>query len=169
MREKERESARMRLDNELRYYRLAGREKRPTQQLLRRVRQVLGLRSAELAREVGVNRSVLFRLEESEGRGTISLNAMTRVAQAMGCKVVYAVIPKNGPTFQEMVERKKWTKLLAAEEEAVTLDQGTESSEQFSVHWLLNICSHSETETRNFRGRLCVEVWEPLWGLPCTF
>jgi len=116
MRAKEREPARMRLDHELRYYRLAGREKRPTQQLLRRVRQVLGLRSADLAREVGVNRSVLFRLEDSEARGTISLNAMTRVAQAMGCKVVYAVTPRNGLTLQEMVERKKWTKVLAAEE-----------------------------------------------------
>ena len=105
MRAKEREPARMRLDHELRYYRLAGREKRPTQQLLRRVRQVLGLRSSDLAREVGVNRSVLFRLEDSEARGTISLNAMTRVAQAMGCKVVYAVTPRNGLTLQEMVER----------------------------------------------------------------
>ena len=118
MREEERELARRRLDKELRYYRLADREKHPTEQLLRRVRQVLGLRSAEVARAVGVNRSVLFRLEGSEARGTISLRAMSRVAQAMNCKVIYAVIPSDGTTLEEMVDRRKWKKLLGVEEDS---------------------------------------------------
>jgi predicted DNA-binding mobile mystery protein A len=116
MREEEREPARKRLDNELRYYRLAGKQKRPTQELLRRVRQVLGLPSAEVARALGVNRSVLFRLEESEARGTISLRAMTRVAQAMDCKVVYALIPSDGTTLEEMTDRRKWKKRLDSEQ-----------------------------------------------------
>jgi len=50
---------------------------------------VLGVPVAEVARKLGVNRSVIFRLKQSEGRGTISLRAMTRVANAMNCKVVY--------------------------------------------------------------------------------
>ena len=115
MRESERELARRRLDKELRYYRLAGKERRPTQELLRRVRQVLGLRSAEVARAMGVNRSVLFRLEGSEARGTISLRAMTRVAQAMGCQVVYALIPGDGTTLEEMADRRQWKKRLGVE------------------------------------------------------
>jgi transcriptional regulator with XRE-family HTH domain len=116
MRESERDLARRRLDKELRYYRLAGKERRPTQELLRRVRQVLGLPSAEVARAMGVNRSVLFRLEGSEARGTISLRAMTRVAQAMGCQVVYALIPSDGTTLEEMADRRKWMKRLKVEQ-----------------------------------------------------
>jgi transcriptional regulator with XRE-family HTH domain len=115
MRKEERELARRRLDTELRYYRLAGREKRPTQELLRRVRQVLGLRSAEVARVLGVNRSVLFRLEGSEARRTISLRAMSRVAGAMDCKVVYAIIPRDGTTLEEMAERRKWARRFGAD------------------------------------------------------
>jgi transposase-like protein len=69
MRNGERDFARRKLDEELRFYRLAGKEKHPTQELLRRVRQVLGVPVAEVARELGVNRSVIFRLEQSEGRG----------------------------------------------------------------------------------------------------
>jgi predicted DNA-binding mobile mystery protein A len=112
MRNGERDFARRKLDEELRFYRLAGKEKHPTQELLRRVRQVLGVPVAEVARALGVNRSVIFRLEQSEGRGTISLRAMTRVANAMNCKVVYAVIPHDGKTLEEMADRRKWSKLL---------------------------------------------------------
>jgi hypothetical protein len=39
---------------------------------------------------------------------------MTRVANAMNCKVVYAVIPYDGKTLDEMADRRKWSKLLAA-------------------------------------------------------
>jgi transcriptional regulator with XRE-family HTH domain len=111
MRNEVRDLARRKLDEELRLYRLAGK-KHPTRELLRRVRQVLGVPVAEVAQKLGVNRSVIFRLEQSERRGTISLRAMTRVANAMNCKVVYAVIPRDGKTLDEMADRRKWSKLL---------------------------------------------------------
>jgi predicted DNA-binding mobile mystery protein A len=106
--------ARRKLDKELRYYRMAGKEKKPTQGLLRKVRQVLGVPVADLAREMEVNRSVIFRLEEREKLGTISLLSMSRAARAMGCKVVYAVIPEKGETLEEMAELRKWRKRLGA-------------------------------------------------------
>ena len=112
MRNEERDLARRRLDKELRYYRMAGKEKHFTPELLRRVRQVLGLPMAEVARALGVSRSVVFRLEQREGRGTISLRALNRAANAMDCKLVYAVIPRGGETLEEMADRRKWTRLL---------------------------------------------------------
>jgi hypothetical protein len=30
----------------------------------------------------------------------------------MNCKVVYAVIPHDGKTLEEMADRRKWSKLL---------------------------------------------------------
>ena len=48
MRGRERELARRRLDKELKYYRWAGREKNPTQGLLRAVRHALGGPAAEM-------------------------------------------------------------------------------------------------------------------------
>ena len=112
MRDEDRLLARRNLDREMRYYRLAGTAKRPPRELLRKVRQVLGLRVAEVARELGVNRSVIFRTEEREARGTISLRAMSGLAKAMGCRVVYGLIPLDGTTLEEMAERRKWSKLL---------------------------------------------------------
>ena len=104
MRGRERDLARRKLDKELKYYRWAGREKNPTQGLLRAVRHALGVPAAEMLKELGISPSVLFRLEQSEGRGTISLNGLDRVAQAMGCKLIYAVVPRSGGTLEDLAD-----------------------------------------------------------------
>ncbi|MGA2085239.1 MAG: hypothetical protein ABSG60_06965 [Terracidiphilus sp.] len=110
MRNEERESARRKLDKELRFYRLAARERNSTQDLLRTVRRALGVPVAEMARALGLHRSVVFELELSEGRGTISLKSMDRVASAMGCKFIYAIVPLGEMTLEEMGDRRKWVK-----------------------------------------------------------
>ena len=106
MRGIERDLARKRLDKELKYYRWAGREKNPTSGLLRAVRHALGVPVAEILREIEVSPSVFFRLEQSEERGTISVNGLDRVAQAMGCKLIYAVVPRSGKTLEEEAEKR---------------------------------------------------------------
>jgi predicted DNA-binding mobile mystery protein A len=110
MREEQRLLAQRELDKELRFYRRAGKEKNPTQRLLRTVRQALGVPVAEMARKMGVNRSVIFRLEEGEARESITLRSMSRIAQAMDCKMVYALVPRDGGTLEEMADRRKWGK-----------------------------------------------------------
>jgi len=57
---------------------------------------------------------LLFGLEQSEERGTISLNSMERVAAAMGCKLVYALVPLDGKTLEEMGEARRWKKRTQA-------------------------------------------------------
>jgi transcriptional regulator with XRE-family HTH domain len=119
MRDGQRQLARRELDRELRFYRLAGREKNPTQDVLRAVRQALGIPMGEIARALKTNPSVIFRLERSQTRDTISLKSLSRVAGAMGCKVVYAVIPSGGETFEEMAERRRWEKELGTKEQGI--------------------------------------------------
>ena len=116
MRNGERQLARRKLDRELRFYRLAGRVKYPAQDVLRAVRQALGIPMREITGVLKMNPSVIFRLERSETRGTITMNAMARVAGAMGCKVVYAIIPSNGETLEELAERRWWKKELGTRE-----------------------------------------------------
>jgi predicted DNA-binding mobile mystery protein A len=112
MRGRERDLARRKLDKELKYYRWVGREKNPTPGLLRAVRHALGVPAAEMLKELGVSPSVLFRLEHSEMRGTISLNGLDRVAQAMGCKLVYAIVPHNGKMLEDLADDRAWGKKL---------------------------------------------------------
>ena len=116
MRVGERDLARTKLDTEMRPFRGKVKGRSDTLDLLRSVRRVLGIPAGEMARELGVNRSVLFRLEQSEERRTISLKSMDRMAAIMGCTVVYGVVPRDGKTLTEMAERRKWMKRLGTRE-----------------------------------------------------
>jgi transcriptional regulator with XRE-family HTH domain len=112
MRERERNYARKRLDLEMRSYRQAGREKNLTNGLLRAVRQTLNIPVAEVAKKMGVNRSVVFDLEAREPRNTISLKSMSRMAQAMDCKVVYGIVPNGGKKLEDLVEERYLANLI---------------------------------------------------------
>jgi predicted DNA-binding mobile mystery protein A len=112
MREKERKLARRRLDAEMRPFRRAAREKKPTEGLLRAVRQVLSIPVAEITEKMGVSRSVVFDLEVSEVKSTITMSSMVRMAEAMGCNVVYGIVPKGGKTLDALAERRLWESVL---------------------------------------------------------
>ena len=117
MRERERKVVRKRLDVEMRPFRWAGRGKNPTNGLLRAVRQALRVPAAEIAGKMGRNRSQVFALEASELKATITLGSMSRMAQAMGCKVVYGIVPRSGGTLEALAERRMWAEVLGGREQ----------------------------------------------------
>jgi predicted DNA-binding mobile mystery protein A len=108
MRERDRKLARKKLDLEMRPFRRAGMEKNPTSELLRAVRQALGVPVAEIARRMGVNRKGIFDLEVSEERGVVKMRSMARIAEAMGCKLIYGIVPEGGKTLEELAEERLW-------------------------------------------------------------
>ena len=116
MRERERKLARKRLDFEMRPYRRAGMTKDPTNELLRAVRQALRVPVAEIAQKMGVQRSAVFDLEAREPKNTISLRSMSRMAEAMGCKVVYGIVPVGGKTLEYLAEKRLWESVLGTSE-----------------------------------------------------
>lgn len=112
MRERERNLARKKLDVEMRPFRRAGMEKNPTNALLREVRHVLRVPVAEIAEKMGVCKSVVLDLEARESKNTVTLRSMSRMVQAMGCKMVYGIVPEGGKTFEELAERRLWAAAL---------------------------------------------------------
>ena len=67
---------------------------------------------AEIAEKMGVCKSVVLDLETREPKNTITLKSMSRMAQAMGCKVVYGIVPEGGKTLEELAEKRLWASLL---------------------------------------------------------
>jgi predicted DNA-binding mobile mystery protein A len=102
MREEDRRRQRRRLDEELQPFRRAGRDKRPTNGLLRAVRRALGVPVAEIGAKLGVTKSVVFASETGELSGTIQMNTLSRAAEALGCKVVYGLVPMHGQTLEAL-------------------------------------------------------------------
>ena len=115
MRERERKLALKRLDAEMRWYQRAGRMKSGTNDLLRAVRKALRIPVGEIAEKMGVNRSGVFGLEARELESKVSLSSMSRMAEAMGCKVVYGIVPVEGKTFEWLAEKRLWAEVLGTE------------------------------------------------------
>jgi predicted DNA-binding mobile mystery protein A len=65
----------------------------PKRGWLSSVREALGMTSQQLARRLGVDPSSVTRLENSEEKRTITLSSLDRAAEALGCRVVYALVP----------------------------------------------------------------------------
>tara|TARA_R110000868_G_scaffold12619_2_gene59951 strand:- start:2629 stop:2967 length:339 start_codon:yes stop_codon:yes gene_type:complete len=60
---------------------------------------------AQLGSKLNITRQGVKRIEESEANGTITLNSLKDVANAMDLKLVYALVPKNG-TIDDLIETK---------------------------------------------------------------
>jgi predicted DNA-binding mobile mystery protein A len=97
---------RKQLDRSLSAFADARRETRPSQGWLRAVREALGLSLEEVAHKLGkVDRRRVLEFEEGEANDRITLRSLKRVADAMGCELVYAIVPKSG-TLTELAEAR---------------------------------------------------------------
>jgi transcriptional regulator with XRE-family HTH domain len=112
MKSEERAAEREKLDREQRYFRIAAKKASLSAHCLRRVRTALGIHATDIARALDVNTSVIFRLEKSEEKKAASLRAMEKVAEAMDCRLVYAIVPRGGKTLMELAEAERWRKKL---------------------------------------------------------
>ena len=62
---------------------------------LRAVREALGMSSRDLAARMGLAESTVLRLEVSEQADTAQLSSLRRAADALGCDLVYALVPRR--------------------------------------------------------------------------
>ncbi len=87
--------ARRSLDRTLTPYReLPGR--RPPKGWIRAIRDALGMTAEQLGERLSITQPSVQRLERSEAEDTIQLNTLRRVAEALGCEVIYALVPRDG-------------------------------------------------------------------------
>jgi predicted DNA-binding mobile mystery protein A len=61
---------------------------------VRAVRDALGMSGPELAARMGVGRSTIVDIEHSEAHRTVKLETLERAADALGCEVVYFLVPR---------------------------------------------------------------------------
>ena len=77
----------------------------PGEGWLRYIRRILGMTQAQLAVRLGIRPPSLQRIERAEIDGGVTLKTMRRVAEQLGCRVEYVLIPESG-SFDELVRRR---------------------------------------------------------------
>ncbi len=93
---------RRRLDQRFSSMKPETRYRPPPKGWVRAVRDALGMSGAQLGRRMGVTAQSVADLEKSEASGTIQLKTLRRVAEALDCVVVYALLPRS--SLEDMVQ-----------------------------------------------------------------
>ena len=68
---------------------------RPPRGWVRAVREALGMTAAALAARLGTTAGAVTRLEQSEAADRIRLDTLRRAADALGCDLVYLLVPRR--------------------------------------------------------------------------
>lgn len=87
---------RMQLDDALRSYPAAKSATPPRSGWTRSIREALGMKQGQLGARLGVSRQSVHDFEKAEVERRITLDSLDRLARAMGCRLVYSLVPEKG-------------------------------------------------------------------------
>jgi predicted DNA-binding mobile mystery protein A len=120
------------LDKRLNDLRPLTKAARPSRGWIRAVREALGMTTAQLAKRMDVRQPRIVELEKAEASGNITMHSLERAAEALGCRVVYALVPHKPLTTTledralQVAERQ-----LSSVEQTMRLEaQGVDDQEQ---------------------------------------
>lgn len=93
------------LDQKLQKFVEAKQQIPPGRGWIHAIRKALNMTLAQLGNQLGMTRQGVRGIEQSEASGSISLNKLKEVAQAMDLQLVYALVPKDG-SLDRLIDRK---------------------------------------------------------------
>lgn len=76
---------------------------------IKTLRKTLGMTAQQLAVRLGVTRARIVQLEDAEKHDAITLRTLKKAAEAMGCELIYAIVPKKsqqGKTLKDIITTK---------------------------------------------------------------
>jgi predicted DNA-binding mobile mystery protein A len=89
--------------------------RRPVCGWIRYIRDALNMNAFQLGRRIGVRQPTMARLEQKERDGTITLNALARVAQGLDCVLVYGLVPRASLASLVDEQARRAVRLTAGE------------------------------------------------------
>lgn len=110
--------------NDLR--RFADDARRPARGWVKAIREALGMTTAQLAGRMGVKQPRIVELEKAEAMGAINVRSLERAAEALGCRLIYVLIPNQplAETLTLLAETRADQQLAAVDQTMRLEDQG---------------------------------------------
>jgi predicted DNA-binding mobile mystery protein A len=92
----------------------------------RTIREALGISLRQMTRLAGVSRTSIASAEAGEAKGTVQLDTLRRLAEALDCELVYALVPRDSLAMTlEVQARRKAAALVGQVADSMVLeDQG---------------------------------------------
>lgn len=138
------ELTRRQLDKRLVPFRSLELKGPPARGWIRAIRDSLGMTAAQLASRLGVTQPTVTGIERSEAGRSITLDTLDRAAHALGCRLVYALVPEQNldtmvQTRAREMARKKLSHLdhtMRLEDQAVEADEANRQLERATEYLL---------------------------------
>lgn len=77
---------------------------RPSRGWIKAIREALGMTAEQFGQRLGVSQPRALAIEKAETKGAITLDTLERSAQALGCRLVYTLVPHE--SLEAMVENQ---------------------------------------------------------------
>ncbi len=100
------------LEKALGVFAAAKNSSRPQKGWLRAIREATGISLREMATRLKRTSTLAAKLEKSEAEYRITLASLRDAADALGCQLIYALVPKNG-SIHDLAEHR--ARMKAAE------------------------------------------------------
>lgn len=109
----------------------AAKMTKPVGGWIKAFQETVGFSAVTLAERLGVSRNSIYKAIENERTGAISLHQLNRIAEAMGGKLVYAIVPADGSVEDIVLDqaRKKARRLVSRTWAQMALEEQSEGLE----------------------------------------
>lgn len=73
---------------------------------IKAIRESLGMTTAQLAKRLKVSQPSVAQLESREGTGKVTLETLKSAADALNCKLIYAIVPRNTESLESLLHQQ---------------------------------------------------------------
>lgn len=95
------------LDRELKEWQIISKKYgRPRVGWVKTIREALSMSAEQLSRRLGLTRSRITQLENAEMHDAVTLRTLKETANAMGCEFIYAIVPKDHSTLENIIKTR---------------------------------------------------------------
>ncbi|NEY92168.1 helix-turn-helix domain-containing protein [Tabrizicola oligotrophica] len=90
--------------------------------------EAIGMNAPALAERLGISRNNIYAAIQTEQAGTISVNQLEKIAEAMGGRLVYAIVPREGHVEEIVLAqaRAKARRIIQRTRAHMALEEQTE-------------------------------------------
>ena len=126
---------------------------RPPRGWVRAIRQALGMSAATLSERLGTTAGAVSRLEQSEAADRIRLDTLRRAADALGCDLVYLLVPRRPLTavVRDRARELAHHQIIATEQTMRLEDQATGKTSEMEDQLTEQLVKRGGLWSRNAR------------------
>lgn len=99
------------------------------------IRNALGMTTTQLAKRLKLSRRRIAMIEHAEIRDETTLSTLRKVAEAMDCQLVYAILPKT--TISQQIQKQ---------------------ARRFVIKHLVDVSHHMDLESQSVKDKSAIEA-----------